>query len=179
MRAPSALRRRGSSEDGFTLVEILMALLITSVGIMAVVRVLDTSRALTTQAEKNEVASHIAEREIERVSALPFSEIALAALPSHSTSPSSPDFYVSGTNYQWDQSGAGASEPLLSGGSVQTAATWSDPSTRLSGQTHRYVTTVGGDTDVRRVTVAITISGGDLKRPVLISTIETNPTPHG
>lgn len=179
MRAPRVVRRRLSPDDGFTLVEILMAMMITSVGIMAVVTVLQHSRTLTTQTEKNEVASHIAEREIESISALTFSQIALVSLPGHSTTQSSPDFYVSGTSYQWDQSGGAAAEPLKAGGSIQTASTWTDPVSRFGGEIHRYVTDVGGDDNVRRATVAVTVNGAGLTKPVLISTLETNPKPHG
>jgi prepilin-type N-terminal cleavage/methylation domain-containing protein len=176
---PSAVGRRLSPDDGFTLVEILMALVITSVGIMAVVSVLEHSRTLTTQTEKNEVASHIAEREIESLSALTFSQIGLVSLPGHSTIQGNPDYYVSGSNYRWDQSGGAPVEPLKTPGGIQTASTWTDPASRFSGEIHRYVTDVGGDDNVRRVTVAVTVNGPGLAKPVLISTLETNPKPHG
>jgi type II secretory pathway pseudopilin PulG len=179
VRARRAPGQRLSRDDGFTLVEILMAMLITSVGIIAVVSVLDHSRNLTTQTEKNEVASHRAEREIESASSLPFGEIGLVSLPVHSASQSSPDYYVSGANYRWDQSGGAAAEPLKPGGSIQTTSTWADPVSRFSGEIHRYVTDVGGDDNVRRVTVAVTVNGPGLTKPVLISTLATNPKPHG
>jgi prepilin-type N-terminal cleavage/methylation domain-containing protein len=174
-----AVRHRLSADDGFTLVEILMSMLITSVGIMAVVSVLEHSRTLTTQTEKNEVASHIAEQEIERASALTFSQIGLVSLPAHSMAATDPDYYVTGSNYRWDQSGGGPVEALSTPGSIQTASTWADPASRFSGQIHRYVTKVGGDDNVRRVTIAVTVNGAGLTKPVLISTIETNPKPHG
>ena len=60
--------RRLANEDGFTLFELLIAMAITAVGLMALVSSFDHSRELVSVAEKTEVASHQAERAMERVS---------------------------------------------------------------------------------------------------------------
>jgi prepilin-type N-terminal cleavage/methylation domain-containing protein len=180
------VRSRGlgrlGGDDGFTLVELLVTMVIATVGIMAVVSVLEHSQRLNSQTEKNEVASHIAEREIESVSAVGFAQLGLTSLPSHSASPTDPDYYVTGSDYQWDQTGGSPAEPLSTGGTVVTSSTWSDTGMHLSGEIHRYITIIGGDPNVRRVTVAVTVTPtGDiaLRKPVVLSTIEANPIPHG
>jgi prepilin-type N-terminal cleavage/methylation domain-containing protein len=54
--------RRLANEDGFTLFELLIAMAVTAVGLMALVSSFDHSRELVSVAEKTEVASHQAER---------------------------------------------------------------------------------------------------------------------
>jgi prepilin-type N-terminal cleavage/methylation domain-containing protein len=179
---PSRPLARLRGEGGFTIVELLVTMVIASVGIMAVVSVLEHSRRLNSQTEKNEVASHMAEREIESVSSVSFAQLGLTSLPSHSAAPTNPDYYVTGSNYQWDQTGGSPAEPLSTGGTVVTSSTWSDTGMHLSGEIHRYVTIVGGDPNVRRVTVAVTVTPTAdiaLRKPVVLSTIEANPLPHG
>jgi len=167
-------------ERGFTLIELLVTMLVTAVAVMAVVGTFDYSRKLVTTAEKNEVASHYAEAEMERVQALDFQKIALLpGAASHSSDPNNPDFYVNGAGYRWDQGPTGPQiDNLVTSGTADVAHTsnWTDPQARLSGTVYRYVTEVGGTSgDAKRVTIAVTVSGRDLKKPVLMSSVVTNP----
>src|SRR2546427_13289396 len=88
------LWRRFRSEDGMTLIERLVAAVLMAVGVLALFTVFDSSRNLVTTSEKNDVAAHQGEAEIERILALDYSTIALTAAPAHSASTSDPDFYV-------------------------------------------------------------------------------------
>src|ERR671914_2748860 len=103
MPTSRARMRRLANEDGFTLFELLIAMAITAVGLMALVSSFDHSRELVSVAEKTEVASHQAERKIEQILALEYSTVAHASPPADSADPDSPASFVDGNSYQWDQ----------------------------------------------------------------------------
>ena len=64
-------------EEGFTIIEVLTAILILSIGIVATLAIFDSSRHLQTTAEHQTTLFQRAEAELERVLALPYSEVAL------------------------------------------------------------------------------------------------------
>jgi prepilin-type N-terminal cleavage/methylation domain-containing protein len=174
-------------EDGFSLFELLMAITVLAVGLMALVSSFDHSRDLVSTAEKTEVASHRAERELERILSLAYDSVAHPSTPASSTNSADPAFYVNGGNYQYDQGSTGPQSETLAvvgGGAIGvSSSTWTDGETRLTGQIQSFVTWTGdycdaSDRDLcaKRVTVAVTVGGPrPLGRPVLISTIMTNP----
>src|SRR5918992_2185787 len=137
-RAPRSERRCLAAEDGFTLFELLVAITLLAVGLIALVGTFDGSRDLVSTAEKTEVASHRAERELERILSLPYASVGHATTPSSSSDPASPAFYVSGGNYQWDQGATGPRSDALvveASGTLGAAATaWEDGESRLEGQ---------------------------------------------
>jgi prepilin-type N-terminal cleavage/methylation domain-containing protein len=178
-------------EDGFTLFELLMAMTVLAVGLMALVSSFDHSRDLVSVAEKTEVASHRAERELERILSVPYLSVAHPSTPASSPNSASPAFYVNGGNYQYDQGPTGPQSETLAvvGGSSISASssTWNDSESRLTGQIQSFVTWTGDYCTAadrtrcaKRVTVAVTVGGPrPLRRPVLISTIMTSPAGTG
>jgi prepilin-type N-terminal cleavage/methylation domain-containing protein len=201
---PTSTRRRMrrlANEDGFTLFELLIAMAITAVGLMALVSSFDHSRELVSVAEKTEVASHQAQRAMERVLAMPYAQVAHVNAPVHDNDTKHPAFYVTGTpgsSYQWDQDATGQSDNLeiAANGLITNETTWQDSASRLSGKTYTFVTRTGdlcptynppsgtaactGTERGKRVTVAVTVDGPrPLSRPVLISTVMTNPAQTG
>jgi prepilin-type N-terminal cleavage/methylation domain-containing protein len=186
---------RLSREDGFTMFELLIAMAVTAVGLMALVSTFDHSRDLVSRAEKVEVATHQAERQMERVLALNYAQIAHPALPTSSTDPSNPAFYVSGSTYRWDQGATGPQTGTLvvdaaNGSTELNVRDWVDSESRLQGEVHTYVTETGdlctvsvcpaGTQTGRRVTVAVTVEGPKpLRKPVLISSMKINPAATG
>jgi prepilin-type N-terminal cleavage/methylation domain-containing protein len=187
--------RRIASEDGFTLFELLIAMAVTAVGLMALVSSFDHSRNLVSVAEKSEVASHQAERQMERVLSLSYAQVAHPTAPTNSTDPSNPRYYVNGTTYQWDQGTTGPQTGTLvvdaaNGSTELNARDWVDSESRLEGEVHTFVTQTGdlcagagcpaGTQAGRRVTVAVTVEGPDpLRKPVLISSIKIDPAATG
>lgn len=138
-----------SDQRGFTTIELLLAVMLTSVGIISLIGTLDVSRRVTSMSEMKESASHIAEQEVEQLRTLKYDNVGLDAAPASSTNPKNPGFYLgtSGTytTYRFDQNTGGASAEYLdvdaTKGKVGAAATaWSDG--RLSGSIYRYVTWV-------------------------------------
>jgi prepilin-type N-terminal cleavage/methylation domain-containing protein len=185
--------RRAAGEDGFTLVELLVAMAVTAVGLMALVSSFDHSRELVSVAEKTEIASHQAERAMERVLALPYAQVAHTVAPTHSTDTTHPAFYVNSGAYQWDQGSTGPQSDNLevdASGLVTNVTTWADSQSRLSGEIHTFVTRTAdlcsgtgcptGDQRGKRVTVAVTVDGPrPLGKHVLMSSLMINPASTG
>jgi len=178
---------RLNEEAGFTLVELMVSVMILTVGLLALVGTLDSARALTDVSERKENVAHIAQRELDRILALPYSQVAMATpLPTRSTNPDDPDYYLTTATpatFQWNRDDATKLEDLVSGGSLAASTTWT--SGRLGGTFHRYVTSVD-DADCRpagscatgayrRVTVAVTVNGGKLRRPTIVSGLVVDP----
>jgi Tfp pilus assembly protein PilV len=184
------IRQRLRAEGGFTLVEVMIATLLTAIGTMALVTGFDSSREMVNLAERNEAATHQAEKELERIMAMDYSAVALTATPTASSNKNNPAYYVNGGNYTWDQDASPRTEALVVdavNGQIEPIETWSDG--RLSGEIHVFTTHVydqnlqqaGTDQpDARRVTVAVTVNGeGGPEKPVLNSSIafDRGPTP--
>lgn len=192
-------KRRLANEDGFTLFELLIAMAVTAVGLMALVSSFDHSRELVSVAEKTEVASHQAERAMEQVLATPYAQVAHVTAPVHSDDTTNPAFYVTGSSYQWDQGATGPQSDNLevaANGLITNVANWQDSTSRLTGKTYTFVTRTGdlcptytpaggttactGDQRGRRVTVAVTVDGPrPLNKPVLISSLMIDPAATG
>jgi prepilin-type N-terminal cleavage/methylation domain-containing protein len=188
--------KRLACESGFTLVELLMAIVVAAIGLSALVTTLVGSRDLVTVAEKQETMIHQAERELERILALPYTGVALNSAPvAPSGDPDDPRRFVTGgtpPTYQWDQDATPqTSSPLVIDTTVGTLAPltpWTDGQSRLSGDIHTFVTTTDdqcascpGVQAARRVTVVVTVDapGGGPERSVLIDSIKIDPTTTG
>lgn len=121
------LRALGADESGFTLIELLSAVIVTTIGVIALITTLDTSRELITYSEKREAAVHLAERELERIQALPYAQVALTATPVTASDAKDPAYYVTGSFYRWNQDPAqgepsGGPAPRCSGSGAPAAA---------------------------------------------------------
>jgi prepilin-type N-terminal cleavage/methylation domain-containing protein len=193
--------RQIGSEHGFTLIEVLVAIVLLSMALLAVARTFDSSRRLTTAAERKETASQVGEREIERLLSQGYGALATTAPSTDGSSPNDPTYYVKSTCpsvslappcYQWDQSGPATTantEPLVLNAGAQSPGPIPWTAGSLSGSLYRFVTSVDDPcvacpyakdqsttTDYRRVTVALTIDGpGGPTKPILVSTIATSP----
>jgi prepilin-type N-terminal cleavage/methylation domain-containing protein len=172
------------ARDGFTMVELLAALFILAVGVMATITTFDVSRRLVTQSERKESATHRGEQELERIVADSYAYAGLTATPQSSSDPNHPGFYVNTgppATYQTNTTPP-KTEPLVIdsvAGKVPPTKTWSDG--RLSGSIYNYVTWVDdpcctGTQDYKRVTVAVTLDGeGGPKKPILLSSVVRDP----
>jgi hypothetical protein len=105
------MRRVRHEDAGFTLVELISAVLVTTLGVIALITTLDSSRELITFAETKEAAVHVGERELEQIQSLEYDDIALEdepvpcnAVPDPVCDLNNPAFYVTdATWYRWDQ----------------------------------------------------------------------------
>src|SRR6187431_1020474 len=98
---------RARAQSGFTTIELLLAMMIASVGIVSLVGTLDVSRRVTSYSEMKEAAAHVAEQKMEELRALDYGELALDGnvVPSSSGDSNNPAYYLQsgGTKYLWDQ----------------------------------------------------------------------------
>ena len=187
---------RGRAQSGFTTIELLIAMMICSVGVVSVVGTLDVSRRVTTYSEMKEAASHVAEQKMEEMRTLDYGELALDGnvVPSSSSDPKNPAYYLEGggTSYVWDQRDdapqSHTAEPLVidaTEGKVESTAEAWDVG-RVRGQIHRYVTCASAAADdcdqgaetsaYKRIIVAITVenaAGPD--KPIMLSTLIGDP----
>ena len=174
MRVCERLRREG----GMTIIELLVSATICAVGIAATIGLMDNSREASIKSERREAMTHQAERELERLMALPWLNLQHSALPTATASPAgNPSTYISGTSYRYDRKDSSATETLVfspANGQVSaTYSSWDDAQSRITGRTYRYVTRV--DSNARRVTVVVTADGANVPAPVLMSSIKTSP----
>jgi prepilin-type N-terminal cleavage/methylation domain-containing protein len=180
-------------EDGFTLIEVLIAVALMSMGVAATMRVFGAAGRTTVRAQQHEVAVQQAQAELDRLAALRYGELALTAMPMSSSDPKHPGSKVSGGNFSVRPD---LTEPLVMvPGAGATASVEPGPHTfavgtgggTTTGQLYRYVTwrdencplsLCEGGQDTKRVIVAITLTpppGTAAAQPVWVSTIVVDP----
>jgi prepilin-type N-terminal cleavage/methylation domain-containing protein len=84
------MARQLHSQDGMTLIEVLVAMLVLTIGILGMMGMFDGARKLTLIAERRESITHLAQRELERLQSVPYSELAMATAPAHEAVPTPP-----------------------------------------------------------------------------------------
>jgi prepilin-type N-terminal cleavage/methylation domain-containing protein len=174
-------------EDGFTLIEVMVAALVITVGMLGLIGAFDSARKLTLLSERRTAIAHRAQLEVERLQTVEYSKVALNAAPTHSAEKANPNYYVQagGTEYQWEQSNGQSSnstntDKLVTEGSgilapgAATAACPTTPETLrsdpctwtsslLSGSVYYYVSVAKDGVCVKapcpkRLTVAVTVT---------------------
>src|SRR5947209_4066678 len=189
----ATIRPAAAEQGGFMLIEILVAVTILSVGILGLGLTLDTSRKLSLVSERHATMTHVAQREIESVEGLAYSQVGEAQAPGpHSTNPANPDYYLvdgSPPSYQWDRSGSSAEQVDVDpAGQVTPVKPWSEGG--MSGQVYEFVTWAKDPKcapgcpaaqDYKRITVGVTMAGGLHPNPVYVSSVMSDPqaTPSG
>ena len=192
-RPHSPISRLARGEEGIGLIELMIAVLLITVGVLAFAGTVDVSRGVTNQSEVKESAIHLAEREVERIQALGFNKVAHPSGTSFSLSGDLASRLVAGTEtkFRWNRQDDTKSEPLATSatGAVAWGPTaWNDG--RFSGTVHRFVTWTDdaacaglilsplcpGSRNYKRVTVVVTINGlGDPVKPVWFSSLVSDP----
>ena len=134
-------------EQGFALVELLVAVLVLAIGAIAVLGVVDASTRNTFRAEQTQVAINRAQRELEQIRHLDYEDVALTTTPATSSDPKDPRYRVSGNNFAVGWDGATPSDyaemaikniGAVTAGSVSPGPT-SFTSGDVSGKVYRYV----------------------------------------
>ena len=188
------------NEQGFSLVELMMALVLLLVGILAMVAGLLPGQRLTTTSETVAVEANVAEQELQRIVSLGYSNIGLSAAPSPSADPNHPNYYVQATappTFQWDRTNPANAGTLCTPSTSCTGSLSPGPvawtAGGMSGNLYRYVTWVDDPcdptasparcptaVDYKMVVVAAVHNGsGYPKKPYLVSTIVADPTAIG
>lgn len=156
-----ALRRRAANEDGIAVIEVLVAIVLLTIGIIATFQTLDSTAHLTLTTQREQAAMTLAEQTMENIRSNKYSVIALSAAPSGSLgldgnstgdtsgNPSNPNYWVntSGTamtipvNFNQETSGT-LSGVSASGESFVTSATSTITPKSTSVSTDGYTATV-------------------------------------
>jgi Tfp pilus assembly protein PilV len=111
-----------STQDGFTIVEVLMAALVLAAGIIGMIGAFDSGRRLTLLSERRTVMAHRAQLEIERLQTNPYGQLAMIKAPTHSAEKGNPDYYVNYNSvlkcstancFAWDAEKTGEEESLV------------------------------------------------------------------
>jgi len=110
------------ANDGFTMIEVLAAAFVLTVGVLGLLGAFLSSRKLTLRAERQSVMAHRAQLELERLQAYPYGELAMVTAPVHSSETTNPYFYVVGSEYQWDPAST-HTETLVTATSGECTAT--------------------------------------------------------
>src|SRR5690348_1333363 len=96
----SARCRLRSEQGGMTLIEVVIAVSVLTIGILGMGMGLEASQRLNLVSERHSAMDHIAQREIERVEGIPYSQVGLISAPSSSTDQANPDYYVVGSSFK-------------------------------------------------------------------------------
>jgi prepilin-type N-terminal cleavage/methylation domain-containing protein len=86
---------RANEEAGFTIIEVLVAMLIVSLAAMATFGLLSSAIRNTQRVQASQVALEYAEQEMELLRSMKDGELALVARPTHSKSVENPNYRVS------------------------------------------------------------------------------------
>jgi prepilin-type N-terminal cleavage/methylation domain-containing protein len=181
-------------EHGFTLVELLIAMVLTSVGVAATIGVFGASGRATLISQRTEVGTQQAQAEVDRLSKqLTYGELALTSTPVASTNQLNPNYRVSGSNFTVR---SGLVEAFVTTpGSGDAAKVDPGPTnfsvgqggSTITGKIYRYVTwrdencpatICDGTQNTKRVTVAVTLdpaANAAQRAPVWFSTVVANP----
>lgn len=121
-------------EDGITLVEVLIAALVLTVGIVALIGAFANGRKLTLLSERRTAMVHRAQLELERLQTYPYGELAMIAEPAHSTEASNPDYYITaGAPSSYQYGGSKEEAELLVVGSAHKECTSTSEAEAKSG----------------------------------------------
>jgi prepilin-type N-terminal cleavage/methylation domain-containing protein len=191
--------RSSLGERGFSLIEVLIAVFLMTVGIAATIGVLGASGRTTLGAQRSNVATQQAQAEIEKLSTLSYGQLALTSAPPASSDPSNPASRVTGSSFAV---GSGLSEQLvLTAGAGQTAMVDPGPQSFsvgtggavVTGKIYRFISwhdercpnsLCDGTQNTKRVTVAVTLDASPTqaaRAPLWISSLiaDKDTTPPG
>src|SRR5262245_42708483 len=181
------LMRLARREQGMTIAEVMIALLILAGGSLAVLNLITAAAHNSFRSEQSQVVNDRLQQEIEKIMQLPYSQIALTGAPSDSTNTNNPAWRVQGTSYSITQDGTQPLPLVYNGSALQSGGTVTagtiDPtpthftSGDVGGTIYRYVVwrndpscpdvTCPGSQDMKRVVVAIvlddTAAGGSTR----------------
>jgi len=137
-------------EAGFTIVEVLVAILIVSIGALATFTLLSAAARNAQRAEASQVALEYAEQELELLRSMEDKDLALETAPQPSSNPNSPNYRVSGQNFALTRQPLGNYRDMVvkndtrwGGGRVTGGAVSAGPnnftSGDVSGRIYRYI----------------------------------------
>jgi hypothetical protein len=114
----AAAARRGGREDGLSVIEVVIAGLILTIGSLGVLGMVDASSRNTFRVEQRQVVSNVLQREMEQVKELAYEEIALTEAPAAESGENNPNSRVEGTAFHTNRNGTGLKPLVYNGGTA-------------------------------------------------------------
>jgi len=173
------MSRYRQSEAGFTIIEVLVAILIVSIAAMTTFTLMSAAARNSQRAEASQVALDYAEQELELLRSMEDKTLALTASPSTSTNPNSPNSRVNNGTFALSRQPLGNYRNLVvnggslyggghvSGGTVNPGPT-KFTSGDVSGRVYRYIvwrndekcseTNCPGKQDYKQIVVAVRLN---------------------
>lgn len=170
------MARAAAKEEGFTIIEVLVAALILVLGAIATFGILASATIDSQRAKASQIALNKAQEELEALTGLSDEELALTQPPPHSTDEGNPDFRVSNGKFNVNRTGSPAKyEMVVNGGVLYPTETISKgvvspgpisfTNGDVSGNVYRYIVwrndascpseTCPGEQDYKQVIVAV------------------------
>lgn len=161
--------RFGRGEAGLTLIEVLVAALILALAAMATFGVLAAATKNAQRAKASQVALDLAQEELERLRSVPYGQLSVSSLPTHSSSSLNPNFRVEGETYALRRDPVGEYAPFAVtefGVTPSSEFISGDPEAGgVTGTVYRYVvwrnddncpeTECPGEEDYKQIVVAV------------------------
>jgi Tfp pilus assembly protein PilV len=112
--------KRPLAEDGFSIIEVLVAALILTLTATAIAVLVNSATHNTFRAEQDQVVVNRLQDELERIRQLPFNQVALTARPASSTQAGDPGERVSagGTHFDLNRNGTNTKALAYAGGTT-------------------------------------------------------------
>ncbi|MGE5282605.1 MAG: type IV pilus modification PilV family protein [Chloroflexota bacterium] len=112
--------RTDHRESGFTIIEVLVAIVILVMGALATFSLLSAANRNTDRAKASQVAQDLAQQELEALHSLSNEELALTATPPPSSDPLDPGYRVSGDRFAVEREPLGSYDKLVvEGGEIE------------------------------------------------------------
>lgn len=182
-RAMTTIRTRLASEEGFGLVETMVAFLVLIAGMAAAFQLFDTASRTSFRAEQSQVAINVAQREMEEIRSLEYDQVVMASTPAFNSDVKDPRHRVNGTRFDAGNDGQ-LFEMVRNGGTLDAGGNINCSSNRyapcivagpenftsgdVSGQIYRFVvwrndptcspTVCTGSQDLKRAIVVVKLN---------------------
>jgi prepilin-type N-terminal cleavage/methylation domain-containing protein len=118
-------------DDGFTMVEVLVAILIVSIGAMATFTLLSSATRNAQRAKATQVGLEYAEQEMERLRSMEWSQLALKSTPQHEGTALNPNYRVLNEKFALSREPLGNYQTLVHNGEP----VWGEPEKTIEGGT--------------------------------------------
>jgi len=129
--------RRLAREEGLTVVEVVVAGMILTVGGLGVLGMVDASTRNTFRAEQSQLVNNVLQQQIEEIRDLPYEDVGLTTLPANEAGENNPNSRVGGTAFYVKRNGTEL-KPMIAGG-VVAAGPESFQIEDVKGSIYRYV----------------------------------------
>ena len=173
------MRSRPDNELGFTIVEVLVAILILSIAAMTTFTLLSSATRNAQRAKASQVALEYAEQELEFLRSMEDKKLALTATPAHSSNEKSSNYRVLNDDFALSRQPLGNYQNLVvnggslyGGGTIQGGTISPGPtaftSGDVSGKVYRYIvwrnderceeSSCPGKQDYKQIVVAVRLN---------------------